>query len=89
MAQKHWSADMFVLCWSDSNSKMRKRMSWHTDRDKLETMAASLPACVDPVLYNGFGSRLVLGPGSAPKPKRPKKPKGKRRPKLAALPVAA
>lgn len=74
---KHWSTDVFVLCWKDENSNGRKRMSWDTDRDRLCRTVAQLSNCVDPVLYNGFGSRLTISVQAQPEPTPKKKRKGK------------
>lgn len=85
---KHWSADMFVLCWSDINSNMRMRMSWHKTRERLERMASMMPKEADPILYDGLSQRLTIKPWAPPEPKVPKtrKPKTKRskKPEAAA-----
>ena len=85
---KHWSAEMFVLCWTDEKNGGRMRMSWHRKREKLEQLVAETDGCSDPVLYDGFGSRLTVRPSQASVTvvtKKPAKKKAKKKPAPVAV----
>lgn len=86
---KHWSTEMYVLCWSDMSSNGRRRMSWHKDRSKLEAMAADMPEGAEPVLYSGFASRLGIGGWERPAPKKKTKQRAKKAPVAEPQPAAA
>lgn len=86
---KHWSTEMFVLCYSteETNGTLRMRAKWSRDRNALAKYAAELPMSADPVLYNGFGSRLPLSVVDEEPKARPakKKPAPKPKPKLTVV----
>lgn len=86
---KHWSADMFVLCWSDMRSNGRMRMSWHSSRERLERMAAAMPEDADPVLYDGLSQRLTLRCVADDAPVKAKKKRAKKAKAPVDPPVAA
>lgn len=68
---KHWSADVFILCWSDPQSDGRMRMSWGT-RERCEDLASVMSSDHDAVLYNGFGRRVPIRETQKPVAKLPK-----------------
>lgn len=87
----HWSTKMFVLCFQtkETSGAWRMRCAWSENRNKLARMAAEMPAGSDPVLYNGFGSRLSLGVTEEDEPKKPAPAKGKTKGKKRKAAVAA
>jgi len=77
---KHWSREVYVLCWKDKTG--RKRMSWDTDCDKLALYAAALDwEGAEPAMYNGFGKEV---PFLRPTPRRKSKPRTRKGKQLSA-----
>lgn len=87
---KHWSQDMYVLCWCDPGSNGRRRVTCNPDPNKLIEFAQGMTTEHDPVLYTGFGTRKPIPGKPNPKPSANNRPKPKPRPAAnGSAPAAA